>query len=768
MDSDVPPPPVRLEAWLAAHREGTALLLGGTGHLDLSDEEEARVALQLERLTLPATPSQDVMLMTGLAPGADVLLVELLPALLARRGLRCRIIGLLPVPAEHLWQDWLARTPGRSAATVAAMRTRFDAALERCEVRIELWDDPPPHWAAPGVHETQYRRLGAFLARSTDVLLAVLKPGREPQPGSTAEVVAWRRNPADIPPGLETAGARAGGSALTVIDPSPQPLQPADAAAVARRARAELDAGDYLACFDIVTRAAEQGCVSDELEYVRLLALANAGSTEAALLRLSSLPKGLRTRSEDWLALEGRLHKDLGGRGGPQAREHFRRAAEAYLAAYARTTGSFSGINAATTTLLAGDADTARRFATHVLSELDGPDAGTEMQRYHRHATEAEGALILGDAARVRRALAAAHALLPGNVNVRSRTLQQLRRVAAAAGMDPAALAPLALPPAIYMPPGSDPAAISPLPDFALAHAPLTEPGELAALEGVLDRGWRVHAVLAAPRAQLAAHWRATYGPRLSARLGAALDRVHDVSVARGFLPGEERWCDAYVASMALGLSRLTANRLGCGWRALGGSVPRDTPEPPPVAEGPVRFGRRFAGVIFADFAGFSRVADAELPAFWARFMRAIGDRLPPLAADLLFRHTWGDALHLVTSSAAGAARVACAIQSCLHELRDSLPGSLAQLELRLSAHYAPVFQGPDPVEGIDTYFGTQLSLAARIEPVTPPGMIFVTEAFAAALALEAPEAYVLEYAGEVALAKNYGRSRLFSLRPVE
>ncbi len=45
--------------------------------------------------------------------------------------------------------------------------------------------------------------------------------------------------------------------------------------------------------------------------------------------------------------------------------------------------------------------------------------------------------------------------------------------------------------------------------------------------------------------------------------------------------------------------------------------------------------------------------------------------------------------------------------------------------------------------------------------------MIFVTEAFAARLALEAPARFVAEYAGEIELAKRYGQYRLFSLRPV-
>jgi class 3 adenylate cyclase len=179
-----------------------------------------------------------------------------------------------------------------------------------------------------------------------------------------------------------------------------------------------------------------------------------------------------------------------------------------------------------------------------------------------------------------------------------------------------------------------------------------------------------------------------------------------------------------------------------------------------------VLFTRRFAGVIFADFAGFSRLPDEELPVFWAHFMRAISERLAPVRHDILLRHTWGDALHLVMANARSTAEAACAIQACLDELHPTLPGALAGLELRLAAHYAPVFAGQDPVEESGTFFGTQLSFTARIEPVTPPGMIYVTEAFAAQLALEAPDKFAVDYAGEVKLAKAYGSSRLFSLRP--
>lgn len=75
------------------------------------------------------------------------------------------------------------------------------------------------------------------------------------------------------------------------------------------------------------------------------------------------------------------------------------------------------------------------------------------------------------------------------------------------------------------------------------------------------------------------------------------------------------------------------------------------------------------------------------------------------------------------------------------------------------------MFQNYNPIDESTTYFGTALSYAARIKPVAPPGMIFVTEAFAARRAVKRPQEYALEYAGELELAKRFGRFRLYSLR---
>jgi class 3 adenylate cyclase len=51
---------------------------------------------------------------------------------------------------------------------------------------------------------------------------------------------------------------------------------------------------------------------------------------------------------------------------------------------------------------------------------------------------------------------------------------------------------------------------------------------------------------------------------------------------------------------------------------------------------------------------------------------------------------------------------------------------------------------------------------AARIEPVTPPGVVYASEAFAAFLAATGRADFGSEYVGRLALAKGYGDARIY------
>jgi class 3 adenylate cyclase len=84
--------------------------------------------------------------------------------------------------------------------------------------------------------------------------------------------------------------------------------------------------------------------------------------------------------------------------------------------------------------------------------------------------------------------------------------------------------------------------------------------------------------------------------------------------------------------------------------------------------------------------------------------------------------------------------------------------------QMRVALHAGPVFRGFDPIMNRDSYFGSSVTKAARIEPVTPPGMVYASEAFAATLAATAPGDFSLEYVGRLPLAKAYGESRIYRL----
>ncbi len=98
--------------------------------------------------------------------------------------------------------------------------------------------------------------------------------------------------------------------------------------------------------------------------------------------------------------------------------------------------------------------------------------------------------------------------------------------------------------------------------------------------------------------------------------------------------------------------------------------------------------------------------------------------------------NTWGDGLFLVLDSVSAAAAVAVELQVAFQAIdlvANGLPDGLA---LRVGGHYGPVHSLTDPVLGQPGVFGREVAITARIEPITAPGSIFVSEPFACALAL--------------------------------
>lgn len=790
-----------LRDWLAMHGRADAgarrLRIGACGHLLLSRTELRRARRQLIERVLPALVADGatrLSLFVGMAPGADMLFLETAADWLRDRGLPFELTALLPVPVESLINDWLLRAQdeqrrlGRGARALLAAEA--ESLLQRCTTIVPLYPDDidAATLSSRAFRQHQYRRLAAILAQHADHVVAILRPFASVEPGGTAEIVGWRRDPASIPPELRLHGTHcAHDRRVHIVDPSQvsaarslpsSPIEDDELSRVLRSAELARSTGNELACNDIVYRALKSGLRSRKLEYLRIQALANTGNVRMALDRYLSLDLHDDELSEDWLALRGRLEKDL-ALDGDRNRAQFARAASAYREAYRRYGGAYSAINAASMLMLAGRTADARRFAQTALQRIQPP--GDEVERFYARVTESEAALLLGDLRACRQKLAAANRLLRDDVARRSRTRQQLRTLCQRLGHDPALLDALQLPPLVLLQPGKGAAdctqvVLPPLlrqlvKDRALLHVALCTPFELKLCEQLVARGARLYLTLPCAGGELARQWRG-HESGAPHRLQRVVDAAEGVAILRGFLVSEPAWAAAEATQMNRGLARLSAERLGLQLQhvdCLGGAALRCRRVTPAASDHHADVAgdqqRRMVGLIFADFASFRRLRDPMFPRYYREIMQMLAELLDRYASHVRVRQTWGDALHVVTDDAASAAHIVADIQHEIEQRRLRDDGVLGDLELRIAAHYAPAYAGIDPVEQKLSYYGSQLSFAARIEPVVPPSMIYVTEAFAARVALEAASDFALDYAGEVEFAKQFGTYRLYSLR---
>jgi hypothetical protein len=233
-----------------------------------------------------------------------------------------------------------------------------------------------------------------------------------------------------------------------------------------------------------------------------------------------------------------------------------------------------------------------------------------------------------------------------------------------------------------------------------------------------------------------------------------------------GALASVERWRQHVGAPRVIDLLEL---RTSAGVEEL----PREVDPQLPVAAGsPVvpespaaaRPQRTLKTLLFADFAGFSRLHDAFAPLFQESFLRIAATQIEASTVKPLEAKTWGDALYIVFDSPQLGAEFALRLLENMLAVDWTAVGLPDSSQIRIALHAGPVFCGFDPIMNRRSYFGSSVTKTARIEPVTPPGMVYASEAFAATLAATGQVDYGLEYIGRLALAKGYGESRIYRL----
>ncbi len=576
------------------------------------------------------------------------------------------------------------------------------------------------------------------------------------------------------------------------------------AAATLAQAEEALRAGNALLCFDIIERAADRGVRTPELEYLGILSLAHCGSTQMALDRYHRSQAQNPQLSQDWLALEGRLFKDLAQQGGAATRFMYERAAQSYWQAFERTGGYFSAINAATMFALAGDTARAKTIAADVLALTEAPAARSELERYNQQVSHAEAALLLGDLPRCRAALHAANQLEIDNRTARARTVRQLQLLCRYLRADKRIPDLLVVPPQIWVfrdetieIADMDAAMTSALEHLSLpvgdlrggrVQLGLQAPVDLCVVECMASRGASVSVVIPGSREQMVAHWQAQHGHAWSMRLARALDQAHEVSETPGFLPSEPLWTRHAVTTLSMGWSLLTPEQIRSEWIGLM-VVPKavvpgfDVVALPasrvreiernlldvhcPLSEEPRVKGvreRRLSAVLVADVSGADALAEEQRPLLLSRALAPLAEAVAGAGSKVLERRAWGSKLALICADAASATELALALRQQLSEPGTNQAES-AKLGVRVLLHFGPVFVGDDPfTQGLLCY-GSQVAVAQSGVQSVPTGVVLATEAFSARLILEAADAYRVNYVGEAALAGSARRSRLFSLQ---
>lgn len=169
--------------------------------------------------------------------------------------------------------------------------------------------------------------------------------------------------------------------------------------------------------------------------------------------------------------------------------------------------------------------------------------------------------------------------------------------------------------------------------------------------------------------------------------------------------------------------------------------------------------------ILFADAVNFSKLSEDEIPRFARSFLGTIGELANNSDQHPIMKNTWGDGLYFVFKSVKDAGQFALELSERLTEIDWTKKGLPGEMSLRIALHAGPAYSCVDPVTGQPNYIGTHVSRAARIEPITPPGQVYASQAFAALSAAQHVSGFTCEYVGRTPLAKGYGTFPTYHVR---
>lgn len=580
--------------------------------------------------------------------------------------------------------------------------------------------------------------------------------------------------------------------------------------------------GEPLLAHDVIREGLGHWPNDVRLRQLQGLALARSGATERANAVLQKLHAEGQT-DEETLGMLGRTFKDLAAAApkSDQRIQSLRQAAEIYDEAYRASGGYWSGINAATMSLLIGEKDRAREIANRVREQCRKEDRESGPDFYWRYAVLGEAALICRDLGQAGEWYARAASEGKNRFGHINSSRRNARLILENWGEDPNWIDNYLRVPSVVVfaghmidrsdratprfPPEIEDAIAEEIrrridilnPGFGFAAAACGS--DILFLEAMLDRGAENTIVLPFNTEEFVresvdfipgSNWRERFDRVLAraARVITASNQRLEIGgisyefcneLLLGLATIRARQLDTELIPLAV-WNRITGDGPGGAasavelWRAAGHepeivdlakmfetrvSAPRsESPSAGTSSRGfDPEFGSRIVAILFADAVGFSKLTEPEVPRFMCHFLGPIAQLCDRFKAGLLAKNTWGDGLYFVFSDVDLAGNFALELSHLVATENWAEKGLPAGLSLRIALHAGPVYEFNDPITRSRTYTGTHVSRAARIEPVTPPGQVYASEAFAALAAAHRASGFVCDYVGQTPMAKGYG-----------
>jgi len=569
-----------------------------------------------------------------------------------------------------------------------------------------------------------------------------------------------------------------------------------------------IDKGNLLLAYDLARVAIDGGDTSTELRHLLVLTLARMGDGQQAMALYEEY--GLHgSANAHHRSIAARILKDaaLAMPAGDNRDDALSSAYRAYADIFEESGDAYPGINAASLALLSGRKTQAQALASSIIAlrEISNP------KDYYDAATLAEALLINERIDESAAALYMASQLPDANSGAKSSTSRQLLLLAQILELDAdrqkILLAPISPPTVIhycghmFLEDAATEATLRRQIDEFLdkhsgdfAYGALAAGADILVAEAILARGGELHVTLPFLKDDFIAQSVIPAGEGWLGRFDHCLEAATSVHFATemNYVGDPEQF--GYASKVAMGMAKLRAQYLGTvpqqlalwdgvavdgpagtgadvkAWSDYGGATTIITPDAIdrnlswPKQPGTDDLTRGLAAFLFTDFPGFSKLAEAALPAFWQGVMGRMADVLDSYPDKVLAKNSWGDAVLAISLDAPVAAEIALALQDSLQDFDYSLLGLSESSGMRIGVHYGPAYQTKDLITGKTTFYGTEVSRAARIEPVAPPGAVFVTEPFAAILVLEASDRFKCRYVGNVEFAKGYGTYPIYRL----